>query len=104
MTDSEALQLLIDKRKELGTKRVAADLEVSEATIRAITTGNYGGNPDNLLRKAVRQYKETIRCPFIDDEPIPMADCKARSTAPEPFGGETKRRWWLCCQSCPNKE
>lgn len=97
-----ALELLRAKRAELTPKQVAMDLGCSESAIRGICAGCYAGNPERLLAKAVAFYSDRVQCPFAG-ESIPKQQCQAISSAPKPFGGNVRARWWAACQSCPLK-
>jgi hypothetical protein len=103
MNETDPLEIIRAKRKELGTKEVAAALECADSTIRALCSPKgYPGDPAKLYARARRLWIDVIRCPFIDED-IPARQCRERALGPEPFGNPVSRRWWLACQDCPLK-
>lgn len=98
----DPLEILRERRKALGTKQVAQDLGCSESSVRGLCTGHYQGSTDAMYAKVLKVYVDIVQCPFVD-EPIPALQCRDRSRAPKPFGGNLRERWWTACQACPPK-
>ena len=99
MSEQDLLELLIQKREEIGTTALAESIGVSNATVRSITTGHYRGKPDAVLAAFAEKYVDVVLCPHIN-EVLNRDECKQRHTAPKPFGGKSKRAWWETCQTC----
>mgnify|MGYP001810502792 CR=1 FL=1 len=102
MSTPEPLDVLRQKRTELGTKQVAEDLGYSESTIRVVATGNYPGDPSAIYAAVLRIYVHVVHCPHVE-KAIPVDDCRNRSSAPRPVGGRGRLEWWTACQGCPHK-
>jgi hypothetical protein len=102
MNEEELLVLMKTKRDEIGTKALALALGVSEPTVRSVCTGNYPGDPGNVLDKFARVFVDVVPCPYVD-RTIERGECETRSRGPRPFGGASKLAWWEACQRCPHK-
>jgi hypothetical protein len=55
-----------------------------------------------VLNPFAKQFIDVVACPH-SEQVIERHDCTHRSTAPKPFGGDAKQRWWLACQTCDHK-
>ena len=98
---AELLAAFKAKRDEIGTKALAEALGLTESAVRMIATCNYP-NPARILSRFARKYIDVVACPYAL-RTLERAECKARSTAPRPFGGATKLAWWQACQTCEHR-
>ncbi len=97
---TELLTAFNAMRKEIGTKKLASALGVSESAIRMVSTGNYP-DPTAILTNFAAQFIDPP-CPFTD-EPITKKECNRHADGPRPSGGYTLQQWWDACQTCPYK-
>lgn len=98
---TELLSAFIAKRDEIGTKALAASLDISAGAVRMVCTGHYP-NPEKVLGKFADRYIDSVVCPFAG-RTLQRSDCRQRAHGPKPFGGLSKQQWWEYCQTCPNK-
>ena len=102
MSMTDLLELFKAKREEIGTRKLAESLGISDATVRSICTGHYKGKPDTVLNAYAAKFIDIVQCPFTE-ESLNRAECRQRHNAPRPAGGFTKTQWWLTCQECQHR-
>lgn len=84
-----------------GLAGVADVLGYSRPALSRYVNGSYGGT--EKLEAAIYEHYQGLRtCPH-DGEEIPVAACRKRAHAPEPYGGNARHAAWLACQRCPLK-
>lgn len=103
MPSTEALALVSAAAKGHPRKLagVAEVLGYSRPALSRYVNGSYGGAA--ALEAAIfEHYQGVRRCPHSGEE-IPVAQCRKRAYAPEPFGGQARHAQWAACQRCPIK-
>lgn len=80
---------------------VAEKIGVSRTTLSLVVNGKYPAGLDKVLERFDRTYLD-VNCPFAGRE-LTRRECKDRSTAPKPMGGQAKTAWWEACQVCEHK-
>jgi len=80
---------------------VAEALGYSRPALSRYVNGSYGAATD--LEAAIFDRYQGLRiCPH-DGEEVPVAHCRRRAHAPEPYGGNARHAAWQACQRCPMK-
>lgn len=100
MPSPEALALVkaaaaAHKRKLAG---VAAHLGYSRPALSRYVNGSYIGEA-RLEATIFERYQGMRACPHSGEE-VPVAECRKRAYAPEPFGGAARLAAWQACQQC----
>lgn len=100
MPSPEALALVkaaaaAHKRRLAG---VAAHLGYSRPALSRYVNGSYIGEA-KLEATIFERYQGMRVCPHSGEE-IPVAECRQRAFAPEPFGGAARLAAWQACQQC----
>ncbi len=101
MPSSEALALVKAAAKAHPRKLagVAEVLGYCRPALSRYVNGSYGGAA--ALEAAIFERYQGVRtCPHSGED-IPVADCRKRAYAPEPFGGAARHAAWQACQRCP---
>lgn len=103
MPSPEALELVKAAAKAHPRRLagVAEALGYSRPALSRYVNGSYPGAAK--LEAAVFERYQGLRvCPH-DGEEIPVAHCRKRAHAPEPFGGNARHDAWQFCQTCAIK-
>lgn len=103
MPSTEAIALVQEAAKAhpRGLAGVAEVLGYSRPALSRYVNGSYGG-PEKLEAAIFEHYQGLRTCPH-DGEELPVAVCRKRAHAPEPFGGNARLAAWRACQACPLK-
>ncbi len=84
-----------------GLAGVAGELRYSRPALSRYVNGDYPGAV-KLEAAIYDRYQGMRACPHDGDE-VPIAHCRKRAHAPEPFGGNARHAAWQACQVCPFK-
>ena len=82
-------------------QQIALETGYSRTAISLYLSGQYTADPGQIEAAICKAY-DRHDCPHTRDVITPDV-CRRKALAAEPFGGSERRRWWLCCQSCPHK-
>lgn len=101
MSEALALVKAAAASHRRGLAGVAEALGYSRPTLSRYVNGSYGGAAD--LEAAIYERYQGLRtCPH-DGEEVPVAHCRKRAYAPEPFGGNARQAAWQACRTCQFK-
>lgn len=84
-----------------GLAGCADELDYSRPALSRYVNGSYAG-AEKLEAAIFERYQGLRTCPH-DAEEVPVAHCRKRAHAPEPFGGSARLAAWRACQRCPLK-
>lgn len=80
---------------------VAEALGYSRPALSRYVNGSYGDGA-RLEAAILERYQGLRLCPHEGEE-LPVALCRKRAHAPEPYGGNARHAAWSACQRCPFK-
>lgn len=103
MSSADAIALVkaaaaVHPRRMAG---VAQAVGYSRPALSRYVHGRYG-DTTKLEAAIFERYQGLRACPQSGEE-VPVAHCRQRAHAPEPFGGAARHAAWQACQRCPLK-
>jgi len=98
-TDARALLQAAAAVHPRGLAGCAQELGYSRPALSRYMNGSYGIGA-KLEAAIYERYQGLRRCPH-DGEEVPIAHCRRRAHAPEPYGGNARHAAWRACQTCP---
>jgi hypothetical protein len=97
----DALQALLDLKKNLSQAEIARRLDVSDSTLSQAVRGKYIGNIDALAERIRGEFlKKTVACPILGE--ITSRICQDERKTPFHTANPMRVQLWRACKACPN--
>jgi hypothetical protein len=98
MNDAHAFDLCRRAVDSGSITSVAQEIGYSRTAISLYLSGKYGADVEKIKSAILERY-DSYNCIHTGQITSGLA-CRSRYTAPRPFGGRSKEKHWLVCQSC----
>jgi len=97
----DALQALLDLKRNLSQAEIARRLDVSDSTLSQAVRGKYIGNIDALAERIRGEFlKKTVACPILGE--ITSRICQDERKTPFHTANPMRVQLWRACKACPN--
>lgn len=98
---ADALQALMELKKNLTQAEIARRLDISDSTISQALRGKYIGNVEALAERIRGEFlKKTVVCPILGE--ITSRICQDERKKPFHTANPMRVQLYRACKTCPN--